>query len=226
MLSFSSSLAWRKGTSRGCCFTAVAVLLWCRTLHPLFVTPQHHQDKRFMSGLPAELPEAQVSLPTFSHRIINSGKAQMEMENPPWPRSQDPHGHQGQEDLGFPHSSAPCAWCSAQRWLQGTSRSPPTCSCLSLGSPQVTLSWCGARLWDKTPFWSLASPGRDLGTSLRVCAPNVVTVPRAQVRPYLVGEAVGTRGLEVQVGLEQLQEAAVDLLQKGHVWGDLRTPLG
>lgn len=48
----------------------------------------------------------------------------------------------------------------------------------------------------------------------------------AQVRPYLVGEAVGTRGLEVQVGLEQLQEAAVDLLQKGHVWGYLRTRLG
>lgn len=55
---------------------------------------------------------------------------------------------------------------------------------------------------------------------LPVCAQHT------QVRPYLVGEAVGTRGLEVQVGLEELQEAAVDLLQKGHFWGYPRTHLG
>lgn len=96
----------------------------------------------------------------------------------------------------------------------------------------MTLNCSGDGPWDKTPVRSLASPGRDLGTSPGVRlpgAPSVGAVPEAQQvqgMPYLVGEAIGTHGLEVQVGLEQLQEAVVDLLQKGHVWGYLRAPLG
>lgn len=51
-----------------------------------------------MSGLPAELPKAQISLPPFSHRIINIGKAHPADGELPL----DPHGHQGQGDLGVP----------------------------------------------------------------------------------------------------------------------------
>lgn len=37
--------------------------------------------------------------------------------------------------------------------------------------------------------------------------------------PYLVGESIGAHRLEVQVGLEQLQEAVIHLLHKTHILG-------
>lgn len=105
MLSFSPSLVWRKGTLRACCFTALFVWLWCRTLHSLFAAPQQRQVKTFMSALPAELPEAQLSLPTFSHRIIRVGQAHP-ADGELGPEAKTPTGTKAGRILGFPRLSS------------------------------------------------------------------------------------------------------------------------